>query len=177
MKRLTAAMMAGAVAVLVTASASQAQYVFLGGGASIPMGDFKDFAKTGWMAQAGLGADIGDKGLFIEAEGFYGKNKHKAPDDGDATNIIAGLAAVGYTFMQEKSVRPYVLGGAGFLMHQFDPAVGDNETETKFAYTGAVGLGFRAGAKVNIWLEARFLGTADTKVLPIMAGLTINFGK
>jgi opacity protein-like surface antigen len=177
MKRLTAAMMIGAVAVLVAASPAHAQYVFFGGGASIPMGDFKDFAKTGWMATAGLGADIGDKGLFIEAEGFYGKNKHKAPDDGDATNIISGLGAVGYSFMPEKSVRPYVLGGVGFLMHQFDPAVGDNETETKFAYSGAVGLSIKAGSKLNLWLEARFLGSSETKILPLMAGVTINFGK
>ena len=176
MRRLTAAMMVGAVAVLVTASASQAQYVFLGGGVSIPMSDFKDIAKTGWMATAGLGYDIGTSGLFVEAEGFYGSNKHKAPSDDDKTNLLVGLGALGYSFMPEKSVRPYVLAGVGFLRHQFDPATGDNESSTDFAYSGAVGLSFKAGAKLNLWLEARYLG-GDPKLLPILAGLTINFGQ
>lgn len=178
MKRLTAAMMVGAVAVLVTASVSQAQaYVFFGGGASIPAGDFKDFAKTGWMAQAGIGVDIGDKGLFVEAEGFYGSNKHKAPAVDEKTNLFAGLGAVGYSFMPEKKVHPYILGGAGFMRHQFDPGAGASVSETKFAYTGAAGISFQAGSKLNIWVEGRFLGTSDTKVIPIMAGLTINFGQ
>ena len=41
-------------AAVIPATAS-AQFVYVGGGANIPVGDFKDYAKTGWIAQAGLG--------------------------------------------------------------------------------------------------------------------------
>jgi hypothetical protein len=64
------------------------------------------------MVQAGLGADIGDKGLFIEAEGFFGNNNHKAPLTVTRPNL-AGLGAVGYSFLPEKKVHPYILEAPG----------------------------------------------------------------
>jgi len=157
---------------------AKAQYVFLGGGASIPNGDFKDEAKTGWMAQAGVGYDIAAvKGLWVEAEGFYGSNKHKAPDDGDKTNLFAGIAALGYSFTPDSKVSPYVLAGAGILNHKFVPATGTSESESKFAYSGAVGIGYNASSSVHVWLEGRVLGSKSSRVIPISLGFTYNFSK
>ena len=87
MKRLGSALLAGAVAVLVSAAPAGAQYIFLGGGATLPMGDYKDFAKTGWIATAGVGFDVGSRGLWVEGQGYYGSNKH---DDGsgDKTDLL-----------------------------------------------------------------------------------------
>jgi opacity protein-like surface antigen len=175
MKRGT---IAGLAALLFAgATAANAQYVFAGGGATIPIGDFKDYAKTGWNAQAGFGFDIASvRGLSVEAEGFYGSNKH-SDVDGDKTNIIAGMGSVLYSFMPDKKVSPYALAGAGFLSHKFDPATGDSETSTKFGYTGAVGLIFSLSSKASLWVEGRLLGSKDSKMLPINAGFSINFGK
>jgi hypothetical protein len=182
MKRLTAATLVGAVAVLVTASSSQAQYVFLGGGATIPMSEYKDFAKTGWMATAGVGTDIGDKGLWVEAQGYYGSNKHKAPATDEKTDLLGGFGAVGYSFMPGKSVRPWVMGGVGFLSHRFKDSTtpANNESESSFAWEAGAGLGFKAGAKANIWVGGQYMsGTSNisgTKFLALLAGVTINFG-
>jgi opacity protein-like surface antigen len=177
MKRVTAAMLVGAVAALVSVSQARAQYIFLGGGLSIPVSDFKAYAKSGWLATGGVGVDIGDKGLWVEAEGYYGSNKHKAPDTGDKTNILAGFAALGYSFTPDAKVSPYVVGGVGFLRHQFDPAVGNNSAETKFAYNGGVGIGYNASSSIHLWVEGRFMGASSTKLIPINAGISIQLGK
>jgi opacity protein-like surface antigen len=169
MKRLTAATLVGAVAVLVTASQARAQYVFLGGGANIPVSDFKETNKTGWIATGGIGLDIGDKGLWVEAEGWYGSNKAKSSTVGAKVDLWSALAAVGYTFMPAKSASPYVLGGVGVL--------GVKHGDTKFAYSGALGLSFKAGTSLHIFVEGRWLATEHAKMIPLTAGVSIQLGK
>ena len=179
MKRLTGAFVLGALAVILSTSPAKAQYVFLGAGAGIPTGDFKTYAKTGFLATGGVGFDIGDKGLWAEAEGYWGTFTHKAAFPDEKTNIIAGIAALGYSFMTEKSVSPYLTGGLGFQSHQFkdDANSANNETETKLGYTGAAGLGFKVGSKAHLWVEGRFLGSSSSKMLAALAGFSVQVGK
>lgn len=177
MKRLASATLFGAVAVLLGASPARAQYVYFGGGASIPTGDFKTDAKTGWMATGGVGANVGPQGLWIEAEGYYGSNKHKAPEDGDKTTIIAGIGAVGYDLMPGKKTTPYITGGLGFLSHKFTPETGASETETNLGYTGALGVSFTASPKIHVWVEGRLLGSSASRVILAQAGLSFILGK
>lgn len=175
MKRGKLLSLAALLAVTLVPSVSSAQYVFAGGGAQIPIGDFKDAgAKTGWTATAGFGFDIGPRGLFVEAEGFYGS--HKFEGTGDKVNTITGLGAIGYSFMPDKKVTPYVLAGAGILAAQSKPETGGSHTETEFAYTGAAGLSFTLSERLNLWVEGRLLGTKDAKMIPVTAGFTLNFG-
>jgi opacity protein-like surface antigen len=122
--------------------------------------------------------DLAKKGVWIEAEGFYGSNKH-SDVTGDKTNVIAGLAAIGYSFMPDKKVSPYVLGGVGVRAHQFrsETVPASNETSTDFAYSGAAGLGFTLNPVVTFWLEARWIGSEGTNLIPLMAGFSIHPGK
>lgn len=160
-----------AVLVLAGASAANAQYVFVGGGANLPIGDFKDAgAKTGWIAQAGVGMDIGSKGLWVEAEGWFGKTSYSTGSG--KTDLMAGIGAVGYTFMPAKKMSPYVVAGAGFLR-----AKSAGVSSTKFAYTGGGGLGFKLNPTMTFWVEGRLLGSSEAKMIPINAGFTFNFGK
>jgi len=180
MRRSVSVVLLGGLAAVLVSSSAQAQakpYVFLGGGVSIPMGDFKNLvgAKTGWIATGGIGADVGTKGLWIEAEGYYGSNKHEASFGGGKTDLIAGIAALGYSFMPDKKASPYVTAGAGFMNGKLKPATGGSTSETKFAYTGALGLGVQLGPKATFWIEGRFLGTSEIKLIPIQAGFTIHF--
>lgn len=174
MKRLTAALTLGAVAALVAVSQAQAQaspYIFAGGGVNIPVSDFKDGFKTGWIATAGIGADVGSKGLFVEAEGWYGSNKSKITGV-PKLDLWSALGALGYNFMPDKNWSPYLLGGAGVLHVKGG--------DTKFAYSGALGAGFKAGSMVRIFVEGRWLastGSTSIKMIPVTAGVVINFGK
>lgn len=166
-----------AVLLVAGTSAANAQYVFVGGGANIPVGDFKTAgAKTGWIAQTGVGYDIGSKGLWVEAEGWFGSNKNSGTAAGK-TSFVGGIGAVGYSFMPDKKVSPYVVAGAGFLSAKAKPATGASVKSTKFAYTGGAGLGFKLNSTVLFWVEGRLLGTKNAKMIPISAGFTFNFGK
>jgi hypothetical protein len=175
MKRLCGSIVVGTLVALATATPALAQkpFVFFGGGVSLPMSDFGDVAKTGWAAQAGIGIDIGTKGLWGDIEGMYGSNKHDPVDD-DETTILAGLAVLGYSFSTTAKVSPYLLGGLGFVRAKKEIGT-TSTTETNFAYTGGAGLGFRLSPKMLFYVEGRYMG-GDTQFLPIMAGLSISFG-
>ena len=186
MKRLGSAILVGAVAVLVAAAPARAQYLFAGGGASIPMGDFADVAKTGWVFTGGVGADLGSRGLWIEAEGYYAS--HNREVEGDHSNIFGLIGALGYSFRPEAKVSPYVTGGVGIVASQYKSDTGGSlggGTEKGFGYTAAAGLGFKAASKLTFWVEGRFLGTTgdhgppgafDSKgrMLMAAAGLSIE---
>jgi opacity protein-like surface antigen len=178
MKRLCGSIVVGALVALATATPAEAQkpFFFFGGGASLPMSDFKDVnnASTGWIAQAGIGMDIGTKGLWADLEGFYGSNKVDN-GSGDKYDTIGGLGVLGYSFSTTAKVSPYVLGGLGFLRNRFNPSVGDEESSTNFAYTGGAGLGFRFSPRALFYVEGRYVG-GDTQFLPIMAGFSFSLG-
>lgn len=178
MKRLSAAMMVGAVAVLLSASPARAQYVFLGGGVSIPTGEFKDDgAKTGWLATGGVGFDIGSKGLWAELQGYFGNNNYEGTG-GDKLQNIQGMAALGYSFMPEKSVTPWVMAGIGFLNHKYKPGStgGTADSETKFAWEGGAGLAFKAGSKARVWVGGQYTSSSYVHMVSVLAGFSINVG-
>jgi len=184
MRRLTTAMMVGAVATLLAASTARAQgYVYFAGGANIPVGTFKDGNKTGWIASAGVGANVGNKGLWVEAEGWYGSNKFKLGsvyDEPGKTTILSGLGVVGYDLTHDKSWTPYIAAGLGFLHAKAELDAGGSASSTKFAYTGAGGLSFKAGSSAHVFVEVRYLAGTSTgyaKMIPITAGVSIAFGK
>jgi outer membrane protein with beta-barrel domain len=183
MKRSTIVMSLGVFGMLVAATGAQAQYIYGAAGANVPVGTFKDAVKTGWIVSAGVGADVGKKGLWVEAEGWYGHNKYKAGGtygDLGKTALFSGLGVVGWSIMPDKSVTPYLAAGAGFLNTKYSPEAGASSSKTKFAYTGAGGLSFKAGSSTHIFIEARYLaatGKGYAKMLPITAGFSVEVGK
>lgn len=183
MKRFAVSTLLGALAIATVASRAEAQAnIFLGGGPSIPVGEYSDYAKTGWLLQGGIGIDIGSKGFFLEAEGFFGSNAHKdTGNDKEKTNIISFFGALGKSFgASDAKMNPYILAGAGIVGHQFrtdNDADADLEgTENKFGYTGAVGVSFRLNEKAKFWVEGRYIGSDGTAVIPFAAGISITLG-
>lgn len=182
MTRRNGSMVLGALAALALAAPAQAQstpFVYFGGGVSLPMSDYKDYAKTGWLANAGIGVNIGTKGLWLAADVFYGSNKHKAPLDEDKTNLLMGLGTIGYTIGQaEQKVRPYVFGSVGMLNHKYVPGTGTSESESMVAFGGGAGLLFKMGGKSSFFVEGRYLtgskNGGTTAFVPILAGITID---
>lgn len=185
MRRFAVPMVLGALAMTAVTSRAEAQpNIFFGGGPSFALGDFGDVAKNGWLLQGGIGFDIGSKGLFLEAEGFFGSNSHDNPTNPNAkekTNIIAFMGALGYSFgADDAKMNPYILAGVGMLGAQFRTDVdadADLEgTENEFGYTGAVGLSFRLNEKARFWVEGRYLGASGISLIPFAAGVSISLG-
>jgi hypothetical protein len=156
-------------------AAAQAQGVYFGGGITIPTGDLDDAgAETGWMGVAGFSFDVGDSGLSIGGEGFYGKNN--LATDGDNVGILGAMGTVLLRIGDEDVVGPYVFGGAGLMSTnpsiEADP---DAETESEFGYQFGAGLDIPLGG-AGVWVEGRFMGSDTSTLFGVMAGVGIGIG-
>ena len=164
---------------LLPATLSAQTYLFLGGGGTFPSGSYGDYAETGWLASGGAGFYVGPEGMSVVVEGFYGQNNHKDLSQGvdEKTNPYGVMAEVLYEFGTGGKVRPYLLGGAGLLVHKF----GTNQSyggasESQFGYTAGAGVSIPAGKTLNIYGEGRYFGSSDTQFFGVLAGVSLTLG-
>lgn len=172
-----------ALVMVTTLGAAQAtKFFYLGGGATIPTGDFKDFgagdgAKTGFMADVGIGTSVGSSGrVFAFADVFYGKNNHDTADE--STTLTGGGVNIGIQ-SSGTAARVYGYVGAGLQSHKYNPAAGESDSETKGFGRGAVGVSLGSG-KTTFWAEIGMVqgfGADDgnTTYLPLLAGVSIGW--
>ena len=176
----------GLVAVCCTAlagiAAAQAPSVRfgLGGGATAPVGDYKDADKIGWHGLGMVQLALPALPLEIRVDGLYGRTTHK-DISGTAvpgsTKLYGGLANVVYSIGPDVMMRPYVLGGIG-IYHVTVDVPGTTGDETRFAF--GVGGGVSVGVgRARLFVEGRFVSVREsggsTSFVPFTAGVT--FGK
>ncbi len=170
-----------AVLLFLVAASAEAQNIWVGGGPTFPTGDYGDYAKTGWMASAGIGFGLGEaKKLAVQFEGLYGSNSHNDVE-GDKTNLYGGMANLNYRFGDPSKLGLYVYGGAGLLVHDYKTDTYPDEagSDSKFAYRFGAGLDIPLGG-IGLWIDARYLRRAEsyaTALFPVMAGISIPIGK
>lgn len=181
MKRNIAKAVAALAILALTATAAQAQSVTigLGGGATIPTGDFKTAAKTGWHGLANIGYNL-PSGLGFRGDFYYGQNNWKAGISGKA-KLTGGLANVTYEFQNAGGIKPYVIGSAGMFNTKGSASGGGvtiTGSETKFTFGGGAGVKVKAGPKANVFLEGRYLSvqTSGSKTNFIPVSLGVSFG-
>ncbi|MDH5234413.1 MAG: hypothetical protein OEW77_05585 [Gemmatimonadota bacterium] len=170
------------LALAVPVGAQANPYVYFGGGGTFPMGDYGDYAKTGWLANIGIGMDLGSSGLWGDIDFFYGSNGH-SDVDGDKTNLTIGALAIGYTFNREATVKPYIVGTVGTMTHayksdQFPSAEG---SESMLVFGGGAGLAWTRSERTTFWAETRYMtGSKDgssTNFVPLLVGMSFNLKK
>jgi len=175
-----------AVLSLTLPAQASAQSVFLGAGATIPTGDYKDFgsghgANTGWMVEGGAGFPVGENGLHLFANGLYGSNGHD--HEGEKTNLLGGFGGVEYVFAEPGEAGLFVFGEVGFLQHKWVYEGGD-ESSSGIAFGGGAGYSLPLGS-VNGWVLGRYLqgqtgddefDEGNTTFLGLMAGVSIPIG-
>jgi hypothetical protein len=159
-----------------TATPATGQIGFvLGGGATIPMGDFGDFAATGWMALAGAKLGLPLLPIQFRVEGLYGQNAHDGPTT-DKTNLYGGMANVIFQIGPPLvPVKPYVIAGGGYLNHKFSPGNSGLPAadEWKPVFGGGVGVSVSLMV-IGVFVEARYLRRDDTGFIPVMAGIRLG---
>lgn len=180
MKLLATVAVLGTLAIAATSNPLSAQGVWLGGGATFPTSDYGDFANTGFLFTAGVGTGVGDGGLGVGVEGFYGQNSHET--DGNKTTPLGFMGQVAYSLSgPDADSGIYVLGQLGVLWHKYSsetvPAL--DGSESGFAYGGALGYEFPLGG-VDGWVEGKFMQASisdeNTQFFGILAGISIPFG-
>jgi hypothetical protein len=152
----------------------------IGGGLLMPMGNYKDSDKLGWLVGADatywlMGAPVG-----IRADVQYSQTSEKSGVTPHTTKIIGGLAEVVYAFgMKAAPIRPYILGGLGFYNVK-QTVAGLSGSTSKIGFGGGAGLAFKLGTGgTRFFVEGKYVSVATSNssktFLPIRAGF--RFGK
>ena len=177
MKRVAFAALALAIALALSPRAATAQsFTFgVGGGLTVPTGDFNTAAKLGWHALGQLGYGL-SSGLGLRADFLYGQNKLDGVSG--KTKLTGGLGNVSYDFKTAGGVQPYIIGGLGLVQVKVDVSGFGSASETKFAFAGGGGLKFKAGSDSHFYVESRYVSVqtsgSSTGFIPLSVG--ISFG-
>lgn len=146
---------------------------FVGGGVTLPSGDFNTYAKLGWMVNAGITPwQSANDRAKLWAEGFYGSSSHD-DFDGDKTNLYGGLGSLTYNLTESGSAVPYLIGSVGYMVHQYksDEFPDEEGSEGGFAFGGGAGVGFG-----KLYLEGRYFSASiegsTTAFILVAAGIT-----
>ena len=178
MKRTLAGFLGTGMLTLALVAPAQAQargYVGFGGGLSIPVGDFSDAYKMGWLGQvvAGITGPSGMLGGRID--GMYIRHSFDGTVDGSTQMLGANGDLVVSPGSADAKIRPYLLGGIGFFNVKSEVGSVEGEGETKFAYNIGAGLRFGGSGRMSFFVEARYLNintdVNSTGMIPIAVGL------
>jgi hypothetical protein len=167
------------------------------GGATIPLSDLKDEAKTGWNAGALVSIGVPLVPVSFRIDGQWHQMNGKAFPTGEIFGavgssqfpdfrIIDGTANVVYTFGAALPTKFYLIGGVGaYNERAHDPDTDVTASSTKFGLNAGVGFKFQLTGFAT-FIEARYHnvihGTAigdvnsdnakSLQFLPISVGIT-----
>jgi opacity protein-like surface antigen len=169
-----------------------------GGGASVPIGTYKDALKAGWNGQGSLIFNFAGFPLALRTDLSYNKFSFKTDlpftpggptgpittTDDVTQQILGGLANITIP-INIGPISPYITAGlAGFnIKTTLSDAVSgaEDESDTKFAINGGAGLSMRLlgasafiEAKINnVYTDNKFISNKELKALQFVP---ITFG-
>lgn len=154
----------------------------LGGGLTLPLGDFGDAASTGWHGLAAVSFVPPNFPVGIQVDGMFQRfGFDNAPDGFDGNiQVIQGTANAVYKFQTspDSKVRPYIIGGVGLYNSKAtgDDVI-DDASDTDFGINGGAGFDFKLGA-VGAFVEGRFHNVFsdpdNTNFIPITVGVRLG---
>jgi hypothetical protein len=158
------------------ASAQTKARGLIAGGPSMASGDFEtvDSAKAGLQFMAGGEIALGSSPFALRLDATYGR--HEIEGEFVEKRFLFGLnVRLVYSIPLSGPVRPYVVGGGGFLAYTHSYArnnyVESDVTKGQFTYGGGGGVDVTVGP-TTLFVEGRMdLGSRQTSVTPILIGL------
>ncbi len=188
MRRVAAGVAVALVGMLATTSVARAQGAefSLGAGATVPLGNYKDFVKTGYHGLVGISFAPSSFPLGIQIDGQYHRLKFKS--NGNLKNqLIMGTANLIYKFKtsEDSKFRPYLIAGGGIYNSKVvggndvaGPGVGNTgNTSTDFGINAGAGFDIKARG-IGFFVESRFHDVfnagSNTKFLPITVGVRLG---
>lgn len=173
-----------ALAVLfIVAGTSQAQaqeeaasrkFFSFGAGATVPLGDFKEEAKTGFLTGLGFGSGIGSGNLFLLGTGFYGKNGVNEEGHGDDYfALLGGTVNLGLMGSGEGA-RPYGYLGLGMQRVEEKGEGHSHGAENEAFGNAVVGLSLGRG-NTRFWIQGGAVLGGEHTYIPLSAGVSIGF--
>jgi opacity protein-like surface antigen len=156
-------------------------------GATMPLGDFGDGAKTGFHVGGLVDYDMMNSPLSLRGEVTWHRNDLKddvidllGVDDANTT-ILAFVGNVLYRFGMQPGAQmvPYLIAGAGVYNNKGTLEVNgesDSSSDTKFGLNGGIGIRIPlAGFTTNIEARYHTVFTEDTNANFIPLSVSITF--
>lgn len=145
----------------------------IGGGPLLPLSDYRSADQAGFL----VGADatvVLPVAVDIRVEGDLSQTSHKG-GVGGRTTIYGGLAELVWTpGPREARLRPYLLGGVGYLHGRFATTTLGTGTQNRVVFGAGGGVTLALGARTwRAFVEARwqsFQSTPSLQMIPIRAG-------
>lgn len=149
-------------------------------GASVPLGDFADFASTGWHAGGMLQWNSPSAPIGIRVDGAYhdfGVDADFADQEANPSMIVGTINGV-WMFPSTSTVRPYLIGGGGI----YNERCSGCDSQTKLGLNGGLGITVPLSGITTV-IEARFHmvfdsedttgggSTSNTTFIPISVGI------
>lgn len=165
--------------------------LLVGGGTTLPLGDFGEGFNNGPHGLVGLALQPVGFPVGFRIGGMY----HRISGDEDVlplsdldTQILSGTldAVLNFSTSSDTPLRPYLLAGGGYynLKGVGDDAPEGLGSETDLGINAGAGFDYRAGDNLGIFLEARYhlifteeediAGSTNTNILPISLGVRIG---
>jgi outer membrane protein with beta-barrel domain len=148
----------------------------VGGGLTLPMGNYGDVDKAGWNLVGLIQFPISHSPIHFRADAMYGQTSHKSGLGSGNTTLTGATADLLYHLGDRAAkVRPYILGGLGFYNVDFG---GTSSSESKLAFGLGGGILFGVGT-MHAFLEGRYMSVqtsgSSINFLPISLG--VMFGQ
>ncbi|NOT08294.1 MAG: hypothetical protein HOP28_08810 [Gemmatimonadales bacterium] len=143
--------------------------VGFGGGVSLPMGDFGEGFKTGFVGQVTAGfAKEGSK-FGARVNGTFQKFSVDLEGSDGSAQIMGAMADL-VVSPGTSNTKPYLLGGVGFQNFK--------DGGTHFAWNAGGGVSLPLGARHAFFIEARYLSISgdggSSTMVPITAGIRLG---
>ena len=178
MKRVAASLVALITLAAGSLTAQQGVRLGIGGGLLMPLSDYKDADKVGFLVGADATYWLSAAPVGIRVEGDFSQTSHEN-GVGGRTTLCSGLVELVYAFSPKgPSVHPYLLGGVGYMLGKFETTVLGTGTQNKVVFGAGGGLAFKFGTSGTLFVEGRwqsFRSNPSLKMIPIRAGF--RFGK
>lgn len=151
----------------------------VGAGVLVPISDYHDIDKTGWVVGADLTYWLASAPIGIRLEGRYSQTSQRegACCIDHQTKIAGGMVDIVYEFGTTGTrMRPYVLGGLGVFNLRFTATGFPASSDTKLGFGAGAGMTWRVGAgRTRIFVEGKVTTFTVNHVqiasVPIRAGV------
>jgi outer membrane protein with beta-barrel domain len=147
-------------------------YLGIGGGLAIPVGNYGDEAKTGWLANL--------IGGFTTKGGIFGGRADLMWAQNGIVNAAGHERLLGLNAdlvltpgHRPANFHPYFLAGVG-VFNARQSTTGVTGSETKLAINTGVGVQIHTGHRTDVFLEGRFISiraNSALNLIPITLGL------
>lgn len=159
------------VGLLFTAVPGSGQTVDLAVGFTAPTQEFETYADGGWLLVGGVQMPLGQAGLWVDLEGFYGNNNYTDDRENEKTNPLGGMASIGYGVGQL-----YVFGGGGLVsLSQSEGTGRENASSFGWQAGGGLDVPLGRGATNALFVEGRYMAAEDFSMYAVLGGLRISF--